>query len=483
MDSKDRLRRLKDEAGAFFSDEDTGDDSQAPMAEWWRWAWFCREVGRRFWRNRCAVRASALAYTTLLALVPMLAVAIGVSTSLLKTQSGEQQIQAMVDKFVSSIAPQLDLEVRTADGQGLTPGLDRSANRQKVAQQIIGYVQNVQSGTLGTSGVIGLILVAISLLSTIEATFNDIWGVSRGRSWISRVVNYWAAITLGPLVLLVVIGLMTGDKFEATKQWLSALPVVGRTLLSVGLTLLPYTVLSLAFGVFYLLMPNTKVQWSAALIGGVVGGCLWQLNNQFSVLYVSKVVAYSKIYGSFGLLPVFLVGMYFSWLILLLGAQVAFCFQHRHACEPGHPNLALSQPGREFAGMRMMAIIGEAYVRGESTPTEARLAEAVGVSPGLGREILQQLARSGLLLAGNGEEAGVALTRSPDRVNCDDILQALRLRSREEPSVGSEATLVDVRQAVNDIGLAERSAARAVTLLALVQGGGRKSDPDGKPPA
>src|SRR5882724_4479944 len=92
---------------------------------------------------------------------------------------------------------------------------------------------------------------------------------------------------------------------------------------------LPIVVLTLTFGAFYLLMPNTKVKWQAALVGGAVGGILFHLNNLVSVLYVSRVVSNSKIYGSLGLVPVFMIGLYFSWLILLFGAQVAYAFQNR----------------------------------------------------------------------------------------------------------------------------------------------------------
>src|SRR5208283_5869141 len=85
----------------------------------------------------------------------------------------------------------------------------------------------------------------------------------------------------------------------------------------------------LAFALVYLLVPNTKVRYSAALAGGIVGGSLWHLNNLFGSLYVSHVVTNSKIYGSLGLVPVFMIGLYFSWAILLFGAQIAYAFQNR----------------------------------------------------------------------------------------------------------------------------------------------------------
>src|SRR5262249_40181033 len=158
--------------------------------------------------------------------------------------------------------------------------------------------------------------VAIGLLRTIEATFNDIWGVTRGRGWVASIVQYWATISLGPIVLVLVLGLTTGPHFKNTAVWLQDWPLVG----SLAFHILPFVVLSLAFALFYQLMPNTRVQWQAAVVGGFVGGILWQLNYTLSIKYGSSAITYSKIYGSLGLVPLFLAGMYFSWLILLFGA-------------------------------------------------------------------------------------------------------------------------------------------------------------------
>ena len=106
----------------------------------------------------------------------------------------------------------------------------------------------------------------------------------------------------------------------------------------------------------YRLMPATKVLWSAALVGGAVGGTLPQLNNLFSVIYVSRVLTYSKIYGSLGAVPIFLVGLYFSWIIILFGAQVAYAFQNRTAYVQEKQAETINQRGREFVALRMTRV-------------------------------------------------------------------------------------------------------------------------------
>ena len=208
-------------------------------------AHFCALVGKSFVRNRCPVRAAALSYATLLALIPMLAVAIGVTSSILKAQ-GEKEIYAAIDKLIPSLMPggtaktdshgsSLSLppltikmtptnavvsgvmtnslaDTNAAAGTTNNPVSDApivvSVNAQKeAAKSIHEFVQNTQSGALGLVGTLLLVVVAIRMLANIEATFNDIWGVTRGRPWISRIILYWATITLGPLLPVATVGL------------------------------------------------------------------------------------------------------------------------------------------------------------------------------------------------------------------------------------------------------------------------------------
>src|SRR5215470_621299 len=126
---------------------------------------------------------------------------------------------------------------------------------------------------------------------------------------------------------------------------------------------LPVVVLCLTFALFYMLMPNTKVQWKAALVGGAVAGLLLYANNLVSVLYVSRVVSNSKIYGSLGLVPVFMIGLYFSWLILLFGGQVAYAFQNRATYLEEKQVESINQRGREFVALRLMTMVGQRYLR------------------------------------------------------------------------------------------------------------------------
>src|SRR5260221_2049657 len=143
-----------------------------------------------------------------------------------------------------------------------------STAQKEAARSIHEFIQKTQSSALGVVGMLLLVLVAIKMLANIEETFNDIWGVTRGRTWLSRIILYWTAITLGPLLPAFALGLASGPHFPSTKGLITNMPIIGGLIFQ----LLPLVVLWLVFALVYRLVPHTKVEFSAALIGGIVGG-------------------------------------------------------------------------------------------------------------------------------------------------------------------------------------------------------------------
>ncbi len=412
------------------------------MSRWHKLAHFWVMVWQSFTRNRCPVRASALAYATGLALIPMLAVVMSITSGLLKKE-GESQIDQFIVKLVASVTPPATLSTNNvsaaanpaAGGTNLAAAAKSPAEttnalaiaasagntstnlpppsaeseqtveaRRAIARKIHEFIQNTRSGALGVTGSIVLIFVAISMLSRIEDTFNDIWGVARGRSWFMRIVLYWGVISLAPLLLVVALGLATGPHLETTRRLLTTMPFVGNLLFR----FLPVVVLCLTFAVFYALMPNTKVHWKAALAGGLAGGILFHLNNVVSVLYVSRVVSNSKIYGSLGLVPVFMVGLYFSWLILLFGAQVAYAYQNRASYLEEKQVENINQRGREFVALRLMTFIGQRFLRGEPPPSAVEIGEALAVPTRLVQQIMQTLCAARLVTEAAGAGTGLS---------------------------------------------------------------------------
>jgi membrane protein len=494
------LKRVLDAAQALL--DESALCSQVRLSKLEKFAHFWIMVWRSFSRNRCPVRASALAYATLLALIPMLAVVVSVTSTFLKKE-GEDRIDQFIVKVVASVTPasmtrtnaagavveesnpdaRLDASTNAAAGQALavpvpvgsvasnTAALPSFAQdeqavkaRKDIARSINQFIQNTRSGALGLTGSVLLIFAAISMLTRVEDTFNDIWGVARGRNWFTRIVVYWGVITLAPLLLVVAVGLASGPHLDGTRKFLTTMPFSGY----LAFQLLPVVVLCLTFTLFYVLMPNTKVSWRAALVGGLAGGILFHLNNAMSVLYVSRVVSNSKIYGSLGLVPVFMIGLYLSWLILLFGAQVAYAFQNRATYMEEKQVENINQRGREFIALRLMTCIGQCFVRGEPPPNSVQIAQALTVPTRLVRQVMGTLGAARLVAETAGAEPAYLPARPLQDINCHDILLAMRASQGQELGTRDEPARNEVYGEFHRIEEAERAVASGVTMLDLV---------------
>lgn len=486
-----RIQQLRDGTKALLETE----HATGPAPKWHRFVHFWLLVGRSFARNRCPVRASALAYASLLALIPMLAIVMSITSTFLKKE-GEAGIDKFINRLVATLTPPANLNTNTVPttatsgninavaerpatgmpatnsvtaASGQTPPGDADAKaRHEVASSINDFIQNTRSGAMGVTGSVVLIFVAISMLSRIETTFNDIWGVQRGRSWFMRIVLYWGVLSLAPILLIVALGLATGPHLEATKKLVATLPFIGSFLIHFGFQLLPVLLLCLTFAIFYMLIPNTRVDWRAALVGGLVSGLLFHLNNVVSVLYVSRVVSNSKIYGSLGLVPVFMIGLYFSWIILLFGAQVAYAYQNRAAYVEEKQLENINQRGKEFIALRLMTLIGQRYVHGEKPASLVEMGEHLGVPTRLVRQLLETLSAARLVAETAGTESGYVPARPMETITCHDILLALRAGQGQELATRDEPARAEVFGEFQRIQEAERQAASSVNVLALV---------------
>jgi YihY family inner membrane protein len=505
-----RIKTVIEGSTEFLTEKGIGGD-RWHRSRTYRFAHFCLMVAKSFSRNRCPVRAAALAYTTLLALIPMLAVALSISTGLMKKE-GEDQILHLVDRFVDSFSPpepnttnklsdagtegaQNRLgspETNTVATVGTPPANGISAeptnlppvaasasnpqetgqastepkvvdDRRKAARTIIRFIQRTNSGTLGVMATVLLVFVAINMLGRVEETFNDIWGLARGRSWASRFVLYSALLLWAPVLMVFALGLASGPHLAATRTFIHS-TFAGSLLLQA----LSIIILCLTFGLLYLCMPNTKVHWRAALIGGLSSGVLWHLNNVFSVFYVSRWVSNSRIYGSLAIIPVVMVGLYFGWLILLFGAQVAYAYQNRSAYLQEKQIESINQRGREFIALRLMACVGQRFQGGQSPASVLEISEQLGVPSRLAQQLLQVLVAAQLVVEVSGTEVAYVPARPLEIITCHDILLALRAGQGQELVTTDEPARAEVYGEFKQILEAERRAASAVTVLMMV---------------
>jgi membrane protein len=253
-----------------------------------------------FQRNGCTQKASALTFSTLLAFIPLLAIMF----ALLKGLGVHNTVEPMLLQHLS-------------------------VGSEEVVSRIIEYINNTNVTRLGSVGLVMLVFTVLALISTIEKSFNSLWGVDETRTLFRRFADYFSVMTLGPLFLLAAISMNTSMRNQNVVQWILNKPVFGDLLLF-GFEVLPFVVIWAAFIFLYMFVPNIKINIVSAAVGGISGGSLWMVTQWGYVNFQYGVGKYNAIYGTMAALPIFMIWIYVSWMIVLLGLQLCWAHQNRH---------------------------------------------------------------------------------------------------------------------------------------------------------
>ncbi|MBI4924568.1 MAG: YihY family inner membrane protein [Bdellovibrio sp.] len=235
--------------------------------------------------------ASSLAYTTILSIIPLLAV----SFSIFHAFGGMEKLYTIIEPFIL---------------ENLTEGTSEEA-----MQTIRKLISNAHAGAIGTGGLAALILTSMSMLSSAEKAINRVWKTTIQRTWFQRISTYWFFITLGPLALSIALGAMTSNELKLTR------------LIPNGF--LFFTLNTIILFCIYKWVPHRKVNtWSALITSAIISG-IFNIAQLCYSIYTKNVVSYSKIYGSLGAIPILLLWIYILWLILLTGAAITASLQKR----------------------------------------------------------------------------------------------------------------------------------------------------------
>ena len=276
------------------------------------------------------LRAMSLVYTTLLSIVPLLAV----SFSVLKGFGVHNRIEPLLFNFLEPLGPK---------------GAEITAN-------VISFVENVQVGVLGSIGFALLIYTVIALVQKIEAAFNFVWQVEHLRPLSQRISNYLSVILVGPALIFIAIGISAYVLNMDLTQKLVTIEPLG-SLVVFSSKLLPYVLVCFAFTVIYIFIPNTRVHFFAALVGGVIAGVIWKIAGWGFAAFIVTSSKYAAIYSSFAIMILLLIWVYLSWLILLVGSQIAFFVQHPKYMTMHRVRFILSSRLREQLAFQIMYLV------------------------------------------------------------------------------------------------------------------------------
>src|SRR5919106_5331153 len=251
-----------------------------------------------------SLQAMSLTYSTLLSLVPFLAVMFSVLKAF--------EVQNALEPFLAQLLQPLGGE------------------SSQITNRIIGFVENIRVGILGAAGLGLLFYTVVTLVAKIEDALNQIWRLPRSRSWGQRITAYLSVVLVGPVMVFTALTLTA----SAQSYWLvERLFEIGFVsyIFTLTTSVMPFLLLCATFTFLYKLIPYTKVRLTSALVGGAAAGLLWQLVGIGFAAFVANSAKYAAIYSSFAIMIVFLIWLYAGWLIFLVGAEIAYFHQHPYA--------------------------------------------------------------------------------------------------------------------------------------------------------
>jgi membrane protein len=436
--------------------------------------------------------AAALAYRTIFGLIPVLVVSLVVLGSFAK----DDQIEDAVKKMLSFAGlSEIVLESRSSDSavhpsagwlpivgdksQSILPDMappaaatgSSPATIEQWITMIVKRVRAVPFGAIGLVGVIALIYAAISMMVEVEQAFNHVCRAPTGRSWARRITQYWTLLTLGPLFLFA--SFFVGESANSLIVSLSQTQVlsgVKEVMLNAGAKLTAAAISTILLIIVYTTVPNTRVRVGPAVIGATFAALLWEAGKWGFTQYIRSSSSYSTIYGALAVLPLFMLWVYLTWAIVLLGLQLAHALQTYNIIKVQRLRFSLLETG-ENQGPRIVdpalvlpiaAAVARDFRAGKVVE-RSRIAAIVGLDDRTTADLLDRLAQVGVVhrvSRGEGDE-GFCLARPPEQISVVELLDAARSMTADQ---GRKREADEAMEMLGKLEETRRAAVRNQTL-------------------
>jgi len=379
---------------------------------------------RGFVENKCQLRASSLTFYSLLSVVPIMAMAFGVA----KGFGFQRTLEREVGKILSA--------------------------HNEIASQIMTFanslLDNTKGGLVAGIGFAFLVWTVLKVLSNIEQSFNEIWGVQEPRSWVRKVSDYLSLMFLLPVLFIVssAATVIVAGQIQAIMGKVSLLGYLA-PMIQILIRLLPLLVIWFMFTLLYIFMPNTHVRIRAALIAGIAAGTAYQLFQFLYVTFQIGVAKYNAIYGSFAALPLFLIWLQASWMIVLSGAELSFATQNVDTYE-FEPDANLASPAfRKLLALRIVNLLVDHFSRGEKPLDENSIARELGIPIRLLRYLLHDLSEAGVITSVRMPQEKIHAFQpafDPDEMTVATVLDSLETRGTDTLPVIESSELDQIRE-------------------------------------
>ncbi len=355
------------------------------------------QVAKDIWEGQLTLRAMSLVYTTLLSLVPLLAI----SFSVLKGFGVHREIEPFLITFLAPLGDKAE----------------------EIALRFVEFIDNTSVSVLGYIGFGMLFYAVISLMQKIERAFNFVWRVERDRSFPERVRDYLTLIFVGPTLMVAATGMWATIMNTSIVETLAGVAPLG-WLLDLATRAIPIALVIFTFTFVYTFVPNIKVRWRPALVGGVISGLLWNAGGLGFAAFVGNSGNYSAIYSGFATAIFFMIWLYVAWMILLVGCSISFYIQNPYFAS--QQSVVLSIRMREKLAFAIAAVIGERYYQGLSPLSVESIADKLDVPAQSVESVLAPMETEQLVIQTQGQGTGYVPARSWESIPVSDLIACIR---------------------------------------------------------
>jgi membrane protein len=381
---------------------------------------------RGFYEDKCQLKASALTFYSLLAIVPVLAMAFGIAEGFRLRETLEEQLR------------------------------EKLAGQEEVLTRVIGFadslLENTKTGMVAGIGILLLLWTVIKVLGSIERSFNDIWGVKKPRSFGRKLSDYLSMMLICPILFIISssVTVFIAGQIKLITERIDLLGAIS-PLIFASLKLVPYCVIWGLFTFIYIFMPNTKVNFRSALLAGIAAGTIYQIVQWAYIHFQVGVARYNAIYAGFAALPLFLIWLQLSWLIVLFGAEISFAHQNVDTYEFEPDCLRVSNRFKKLMALRITHLLVKNFCAGEKPWTAAQISHTLEIPIRLVRQVLFELAEARIVseTVGEGErEVAYQPAQCPEKYTVEYVVDALDERGSDDIPVAESAELEKLSQSL-----------------------------------
>jgi membrane protein len=384
---------------------------------------------RGFVKDNCPLSASALTFYSILSIVPIVAMAFGVAKGFGFQMFLEKQL---LNKF---------------------PGQEEIMNRVVVFASSL--LENTKGGIIAGIGIVFLLWTVIKLLSHIELSFNDIWDVKKPRTYGRKFSDYLSIMLISPILFFLSssVTVFITTQIKVITQKVALIGIFSPAIFFM-LKFIPYGLIWILFVFMYILMPNTKVNFSSGLIAGVIAGTIYQIAQWAYITFQVGMARYNAIYGSFAALPLFLIWIQLSWMIVLFGAEISFAYQYVDTYDFEPDRRLISPAFKKLLSLHITHLIISVFSRGKPPLTASKISQILEIPLRLVKQILDELVEIEILSnteRKNNTEVFYQPARSTNLITIRSVIQALEQKGVNNIPVAQTAELRQLSEALKTL--------------------------------